>query len=109
VVIALATCRGGSTRSSQAARIICRTDASRAAFIEHCYQEAFAIIEESKPVVLALAQALIDHPERTLNAAEIDAVIADVGTRGAGSRASPPCRMAAYPRKRRERTPPLTR
>jgi hypothetical protein len=28
-----------------------------------------------KPVVLALAQALIDHPERTLNAAEIDAVI----------------------------------
>jgi len=26
--------------------------------------------------VLALAQALIDHPERTLNAAEIDVVIA---------------------------------
>jgi hypothetical protein len=28
-----------------------------------------------KPVVLALAQALIDHPQRTLNADEIDAVI----------------------------------
>jgi hypothetical protein len=26
--------------------------------------------------VLALAQALIDHPERTLNSKEIDAVIA---------------------------------
>jgi hypothetical protein len=58
------------------AGIVCRTDASRAAFIEHCYQEALAIIEENKPVVLALAQALIDHPERTLTAAEIDAVIA---------------------------------
>jgi hypothetical protein len=33
-------------------------------------------IEENKPVVLALAQALIDHPERTVYAAEIDAVIA---------------------------------
>jgi hypothetical protein len=51
-------------------------DASRAAFIEYSYQEALTIIEENKPVVLALAQALIDHPERTLNAAEIDAVIA---------------------------------
>jgi hypothetical protein len=52
------------------AGIICRSDASRAAFLEHAYQEALAIIEENKPVVLALAQALIDHPERTLNAAE---------------------------------------
>ena len=52
------------------ARIICRTDASRAAFIEYCYQEALAITEENKPVVLA--QALIDHHERTLNAAEIN-------------------------------------
>ena len=58
------------------AGIVCRTDASRLCFIEHCYQEALALIEENKPVVLALAQALIDHPERTLNAAEIDAVIA---------------------------------
>jgi hypothetical protein len=58
------------------AGIICRTDASRSAFIEHCYQEAQAIIEENKAVVLALAQALIDHHELTLNAAEIDAVIA---------------------------------
>jgi hypothetical protein len=58
------------------AGIICRSDASRSSFIEHCYQEALAIIEENKPVVLAVAQALIDHPERTLNAAEIDAMIA---------------------------------
>jgi hypothetical protein len=58
------------------AGIICRTGASRSAFIEHCYQEALAIIEANKPVVLALAQALIDHPERTLNGNEIDAVIA---------------------------------
>jgi ATP-dependent Zn protease len=35
-------------------------------FIEHCYQEAPALIDENKPVLLALAQALIDHPERTL-------------------------------------------
>jgi hypothetical protein len=30
------------------AEIICRTNASRAAFIEHCYEEALAIIEENK-------------------------------------------------------------
>jgi hypothetical protein len=48
----------------------------RASFVEHRYQEPLAIIEENKPVMLALAQALIDHLERTLNAAEIDAVIA---------------------------------
>jgi hypothetical protein len=57
------------------AGIVCRTPASRAAFIEHCYQEAVAIIDRNKPVVLALARALIDHPERTLNAVEIDQVI----------------------------------
>jgi hypothetical protein len=33
---------------------ICRTEASRAAFIECYYQETIAIIEENKPVVLAL-------------------------------------------------------
>ena len=42
-----------------------------------------AIIEENKPVVLALAQALIDHPERTLNASEIDAVISQTLARDA--------------------------
>jgi hypothetical protein len=36
------------------ARIICRTDASRVAFIEYCCQGALAIIEENKPVVLTL-------------------------------------------------------
>jgi hypothetical protein len=58
------------------ARIICRTDASRAAFVEHTYQEALAIIEENKPVVLALGRALTDHREQTFNATAIDAVIA---------------------------------
>jgi hypothetical protein len=58
------------------AGIVCRTDASRSSFIEHCYQEALALIEANKSVVLALAQALIDHPERTLNSAEIDQTIA---------------------------------
>jgi hypothetical protein len=48
------------------AGIICHTPASRASFIEHCYQEALAIIEQHKHVGLALARALIDHPERTL-------------------------------------------
>jgi hypothetical protein len=41
----------------------------------HCYQEALSIIEENRSVVVALAQALIDHPDRTPNATEIDAVI----------------------------------
>jgi hypothetical protein len=57
------------------ASMICSTTESVAAFIEHAYQEAFAIIEENKSVVIALAQALIDHPNRTLNSMEIDAVI----------------------------------
>jgi hypothetical protein len=66
------------------AGIICQTEASRSAFIEHCYQEALAIIGEYKSVVLALAQALIDHPERTLNSKEIDEVIAaELAARGA--------------------------
>jgi hypothetical protein len=69
--------------STAIAWIICRTDASRPSFIEHCYQEALALIEENKPVVLALAQALTDHPDRTLNAAEIDAVIAQMLARQA--------------------------
>jgi hypothetical protein len=60
------------------AGVICRTPGSRAAFIEHCYQEGLAIIEQNKLVVLALARALIDHPEQTLNAVEIDQVIAAV-------------------------------
>src|ERR1700682_3996188 len=43
--------------------------------VEHCYQAALAIIEQNKPVVLALARALINHSERTLNSAETDQVI----------------------------------
>jgi hypothetical protein len=37
----------------------------------------------NKPVLLALAQALIDHPKRTLNGKEIDAVIAQTLAREA--------------------------
>jgi hypothetical protein len=59
------------------AGIICRSAASRAAFIEFCFQEALAIIEANKPVVLALASALVNHREQTLDAAEIDQCIAD--------------------------------
>jgi hypothetical protein len=59
------------------AGIICRSPASRASFIEHAYQEALAIITANKPVVIALATALIDHPERTLNSVEIDQCISD--------------------------------
>jgi hypothetical protein len=42
-----------SLTANALARIICRTGASRAAFIAHCYQEALAITEEHKLVVLA--------------------------------------------------------
>ena len=55
----------------------CRTPASRSALIEHCYQEALAIIEENKQVLLALANALISHSLQTLNGSEIDQVISE--------------------------------
>ncbi len=57
------------------AGVVCQTPASVTAFVEHCFQEALVINEENRPVVFALAQALVDHPERTLNGTEIDAVI----------------------------------
>jgi hypothetical protein len=57
---------------------VCRSTASIAAFIEHGYQELLALVEQHKTVVRAIAQALIDHPKRTLDGAEIDAVIAPV-------------------------------
>jgi hypothetical protein len=60
------------------AGFVCRTTASVAAFIEHGYQESLALVEQHKTVVQAIAQALIDHPKRTLDSAEIDAVIAPV-------------------------------
>ncbi len=87
------------------AGIVCRTDASRAAFIEHCYQEALAIIEEYKSVVLALAQALIDHPERTLNCKEIDAVIAESWN----SKPELPSKPAARHGSARSKTPRTSR
>jgi ATP-dependent Zn protease len=65
------------------AEMVCRTSASVAAFIEHGYQEALQIIETNKPIVLALARALIEHPAQTLNGAEIDQIIADTVDREA--------------------------
>jgi hypothetical protein len=56
------------------AGFVCRTTASIAALVEHGYQESLAIIEQHRTVVIAIAQALID--KRTLDGAEIDAVIA---------------------------------
>jgi hypothetical protein len=62
-------------RASDLAGYVCRTTASIEAFIEFCYQESLAIVEQHKTIVLAIARALIDHPNRTLDGAEIDAVI----------------------------------
>jgi hypothetical protein len=59
------------------AEMVCRTSASVAAFVEHGYQEALAIVEQNKAVVRALACALVQHPDWTLNAIEIDQVISD--------------------------------
>jgi len=64
-------------RASDLAGYICRTTASIEAFLEFCYQESLAIIEQHKTVVLAIARALIDHPKHTLDGAEIDQCIAD--------------------------------
>ena len=47
-------------------------------------------------MVLALAQALIDHPERTLGGKEIDAVITE--TRAREARAAEQARRAAWQR-----------
>jgi hypothetical protein len=61
--------------ASYFARMVCRTTASVVAFHEYSYQEALALVEQHQTVVRAIAQALIDHPNRTLNSTEIDAVI----------------------------------
>jgi hypothetical protein len=61
--------------ASHFAHMVCSTTASVVAFLEHGYQEALALVEQHQTVVAAIAQALIDHPERTLNCTEIDAVI----------------------------------
>jgi hypothetical protein len=41
----------------------------------HCYQESLALVEQHQTVIQAVAKALLAHPKRTLNGAEIDAVI----------------------------------
>jgi uncharacterized membrane protein YtjA (UPF0391 family) len=77
VVIALAICR------AEIDKLISALQARKGLAVEHVRRKRFTIIEENKPVVLALAQALIDHPERTLHAAEIDAVISQTLAREA--------------------------
>jgi hypothetical protein len=57
------------------AGFVCRNRACIAAFVERDYQESPALFEQHKGFVIAIAQALIDHPKRTLNGAEIDAMV----------------------------------
>jgi ATP-dependent Zn protease len=54
--------------------VICHAESSRAAFIEHCFQEATFLIEKYRSVVLAVAEALMDR--QTIDGAEIDRIIA---------------------------------
>jgi len=83
--------------ASYFARVICSTTAS-VAFIEHGYQEAFALVDQHKTIVHAIAQALIDHPKQTLNSAEIDAVIVPaVGGESRNRRAKAPGRLECCP------------
>jgi hypothetical protein len=59
--------------ANQLAKVICRSAASRSAFLEHAYQEAVALVKEYKAVILAIADVLVDR--HTLNTGEIDEVI----------------------------------
>jgi hypothetical protein len=77
------------------ARMICATTESVVAFLEHGYQEALALVEQYKTVVQAIAQALLDHPKRTLNTAEIDEVIVAIRTRSRRWWMPPSSNMAA--------------
>ncbi|MEZ5822308.1 MAG: hypothetical protein R3D82_16040 [Xanthobacteraceae bacterium] len=55
--------------------IVSRTLEGQMALAEYGFQEARAILEEQRSVLLAVATALINHPERTLDQSEIDAAI----------------------------------
>jgi hypothetical protein len=67
------------SRSSTPNSLVKRTDVNKMLgdgdCLGYCYQKALAITEEHKLVVLAIAQELIDHPNRTLNSSEINALI----------------------------------
>jgi transposase len=65
------------------AALVCTSEASIEAFITYGFEEAMAIIERHRGLVSAMARALIDHPERTLDGAEIDAVISQTLAREA--------------------------
>ena len=58
--------------ASHIANVVCRTHASRVAFIRAGYQESLALVEQHKEIVSAIARALIDHPQKTLYNAEIE-------------------------------------
>jgi hypothetical protein len=55
------------------ARVVCRSETSCAALIEHAYQESVTLCREHKPVIVALATALSD--KKTLFGSEIDLII----------------------------------
>lgn len=63
------------------ATLICSSERSIEQFMVFAFEEAVALINRHGAVVLAIAHALIDHPVHTLNAAEIDAVIASAVSR----------------------------
>ncbi|MBN9039843.1 MAG: hypothetical protein J0H38_01030 [Rhizobiales bacterium] len=63
------------------ATLICSSERSIEQFMIFAFEEAVALINRHRAVVLAIAQALIDHPAHTLNAAEIDAAIASAVSR----------------------------
>jgi hypothetical protein len=47
------------------ATLVCTSEPSIEAFITYGFEEAMAIIERHRGLVLAIARALIEHPERT--------------------------------------------
>jgi ATP-dependent Zn protease len=88
--------RSDLTQARALARIICTSEESIEALICFGYEEALSIIGKHRGLVTALANALISHPERTLNGKEIDVVIAETLEREA--RAAERDRRAAWER-----------
>jgi hypothetical protein len=58
------------------ASLVCSSPGAVDALLTFGFEEAMALIREHKVLVLAVARALIDHPERTLTGAEVDTIIA---------------------------------
>lgn len=70
-------------RARSLASLICSSERSIDAYLAAGLEEAIAIVARHRYAVQAIAQALIHHPDRTLDAAEIDAVIAEAVSREA--------------------------